>query len=584
MGVHGPGRGIAGAASQPKDFVLTEDAHERVRAGGPRAGRAPLDPRRVLTSIGEIVYDWDIATDDLDWSANAGEVLGLPDMAPFATGAAFGLACEDAGGRTRHDAVLDTTGEDAAGSGIAYSARYALRLPGADEPVLVEDTGRWYADEEGRPAFAHGVMRIVRAQASRAAPTPRAGFLESLRADVIEAGRAKRPMTLIVAALDHLESIDAEHGAEIAEAALAEAQRRIATVMRRRDRYALYASNRMAVALLSCAPDQAQIAVERLRSAIADQSFETQRGAIRLDVAFGAASAPLHATDAPALLRRAEEALAASRRAGSAYVVYRPGLDRSGESDPSRRELDIVAALNERRLVAVRQPIVSAADRTPVYGEALARIRGADGRLIGATDIVPRIERAGLVPLLDARMLEIAVAHLAANPAERLAINVSPRTLASGDWLPTISAMLAAHAGVAERLVVEVTETVAVDDPEAARRRLDAMKALGVAIALDDFGAGHTSFRLLRAFPVDILKIDGVFVQNLARSPDDRFFVRTLVDLAHHLGIATVAEWVEDEASAAMLASWGVDYLQGDLFGRPEPLVSAGAEGRSQVA
>lgn len=101
------------------------------------------------------------------------------------------------------------------------------------------------------------------------------------------------------------------------------------------------------------------------------------------------------------------------------------------------------------------------------------------------------------------------------------------------------------------------------------RARLDCMKALGVAIGIDDFGAGHTSFRHLRNFPIDIIKIDGAFVQNLAQSSDDRFFVRTLVDLAQHMGVAIVAEWVESEETARLLAEWGVDYLQGDYFGRP---------------
>ena len=96
------------------------------------------------------------------------------------------------------------------------------------------------------------------------------------------------------------------------------------------------------------------------------------------------------------------------------------------------------------------------------------------------------------------------------------------------------------------------------------------MKALGVAIAMDDFGAGHTSFRNLRRLGVDIVKIDGAFVQNMSRSLDDRFFVRTLAQLARHLGIQTVAEWVEDDEARRLLAEWGIDYLQGHLVGRPE--------------
>ena len=94
------------------------------------------------------------------------------------------------------------------------------------------------------------------------------------------------------------------------------------------------------------------------------------------------------------------------------------------------------------------------------------------------------------------------------------------------------------------------------------------MKDLGCRIAIDDFGAGYTSFRNLRKLGVDIVKIDGSFVQNLKRSEDDRAFVQTLIDLARRLGLETVAEWVQDEESAAILADWGCDYLQGALVGR----------------
>jgi EAL domain-containing protein (putative c-di-GMP-specific phosphodiesterase class I) len=93
------------------------------------------------------------------------------------------------------------------------------------------------------------------------------------------------------------------------------------------------------------------------------------------------------------------------------------------------------------------------------------------------------------------------------------------------------------------------------------------LKNLGARIAIDDFGAGYTSFRNLRRLGVDMVKIDGAFVQNIAHSPDDRAFVHTLIDLAQRLDIETVAEWVQDEEAATLLSSWGCNYLQGRLIG-----------------
>ena len=120
---------------------------------------------------------------------------------------------------------------------------------------------------------------------------------------------------------------------------------------------------------------------------------------------------------------------------------------------------------------------------------------------------------------------------------------------------------------MAERLTVEITETAAIHDVDDTRGFVARVKDLGCRIAIDDFGSGYTSFRNLRKLGVDILKIDGAFVQNLMRSDDDRAFVQTLVDLAKRLGLKTVAEWVQDEAAAKLLARWGCDYLQGALIG-----------------
>ena len=128
-----------------------------------------------------------------------------------------------------------------------------------------------------------------------------------------------------------------------------------------------------------------------------------------------------------------------------------------------------------------------------------------------------------------------------------------------------------AHPGAGERLIVEITETVAIQDIDDVRGFVTRLKNFGSQIAIDDFGAGYTSFRNLRKLGVDIVKIDGAFVQNIARSADDRAFVHTLIDLANRLQIKTVAEWVQDEEAAVMLREWGCDYIQGRLIGLASP-------------
>jgi EAL domain-containing protein (putative c-di-GMP-specific phosphodiesterase class I) len=196
------------------------------------------------------------------------------------------------------------------------------------------------------------------------------------------------------------------------------------------------------------------------------------------------------------------------------------------------------------------------------------RIQRADGSLIPASDIVPIAERLGLVRLLDQRVLELVISELVGAPHMQASLNVSPASTTDPDWWARLGALLRTHAGVAERLIVEITEMAAIHNVDDARGFVTRVKDLGARIAIDDFGAGYTSFRNLRKLGVDVIKIDGAFVQNLVRSEDDRTFVRTMVDLARGLGLKTVAEWVQNEQAAQLLANWGCDYLQGALVGR----------------
>jgi EAL domain-containing protein (putative c-di-GMP-specific phosphodiesterase class I) len=195
------------------------------------------------------------------------------------------------------------------------------------------------------------------------------------------------------------------------------------------------------------------------------------------------------------------------------------------------------------------------------------RVNRADGTLAHAHEIIPVAERVGLVRMLDHRVLELVVSEMVAAPELRASVNVSSSSTADPDWWNELGALLRAHAGVAERLMVEITETAVIQDIDDMRGFVTRVKDLGCRIAIDDFGAGYTSFRNLRKLGVDMVKIDGAFVQNIVKSVDDRAFVQTLIDLSRRLGLKTVAEWVQDEEAAAMLAAWGCDFLQGALLG-----------------
>ena len=268
-------------------------------------------------------------------------------------------------------------------------------------------------------------------------------------------------------------------------------------------------------------------------------------------------------------MNRAQDALHAARdkRHGS-FAAYRPNVERDALRRESARATDeIVAALNERRIALAFEPVVHAKTRKVDFYECLMRVHRPDGAIAHANEIIPVAEQLGLVRMLDYRVLELVVAELAAAPALNASVNVSPDSTLDPDWWAGLGGLMRANSGVAERLIIEITETAAIQDVDDTRGFVTRVKDLGCRIAIDDFGAGNTSFRNLRKLGVDIVKIDGAFVQNIMKSSDDRAFVHTLIDLASRLGLKTVAEWVQDEEAAQLVAGFGCDFLQGRLIG-----------------
>jgi EAL domain-containing protein (putative c-di-GMP-specific phosphodiesterase class I) len=182
---------------------------------------------------------------------------------------------------------------------------------------------------------------------------------------------------------------------------------------------------------------------------------------------------------------------------------------------------------------------------------------------------VPAIEQMGIVHMADRFALEAAVAKLKAHPDISLAVNVSGTAASDPAWLQDFVDYVGAEKAVAPRLLVELTETAALHHFEENAQFVSQLHELGVRVAIDDFGAGYTSFRNLQMLHVDTVKIDGSYVKDLSQSPENQVFVRTLVGLARSFDIKTVAEWVGSDEDAALLQTFGVDYFQGFFFGEP---------------
>jgi diguanylate cyclase (GGDEF)-like protein len=397
----------------------------------------------------------------------------------------------------------------------------------------------------------------------------RGHLTEVLEASLAEATKQRGSCGFMLVAIDNLARINEAYGFEVADEVISAVAKRLRAKMRGGDQLGRFSGNKFGVIVNNCTPEDMEKAAERLLAGVRDDVVRTSAGPVAITVTIGGVTAPRHARNLNEAIARAQETLisAKSKRLGW-YQVYRPNIERDAiRKDNVRAADEIVAALNERRILLAFEPVVETATRNTAFYECLMRIRRADGSLIHAGEVIPVAERLGLVRLLDHRVLELLIHEMVAVPHLRASVNVSPASTTDPDWWSALAASLRAHAGVAERLTVEITEMTAIHDVDETRGFVARVKDLGCRIAIDDFGAGYTSFRNLRKLGVDIIKIDGAYVQNMMRSEDDQAFVRTLIDLAQRLGLRTVAEWVQDEEAAKQLEAWGCDYLQGKLIG-----------------
>ncbi len=236
---------------------------------------------------------------------------------------------------------------------------------------------------------------------------------------------------------------------------------------------------------------------------------------------------------------------------------------------------DILDLLENDRLSLVYQPIIRSDDRDIEYYESLLRITDDDGLMHSAWKLILDAEQLGLVHLLDQRALKIANATLTLYPDVRLALNLSAGTVEHETAHQAYLNYLAEMGEKATRLTIELTETLALKASDLASSFSARARELGCQFAVDDFGAGYTSFRNLLGIEADIIKIDGSFVRDISIKTHQQTFVRLIVDLAQTLGIKTVAEMVDNEADARRLENLGVDYLQGYLFGFPGAILDS---------
>jgi diguanylate cyclase (GGDEF)-like protein len=534
----------------------------------------------ILASLGQAAFVWDIASDAIAWSAHVGAVFPDIPVAALAKGAEFSKLIEPE--RSIRSDALGHSPPARGADGAPYRIEYGVRTSTSAPVLWIEESGRWFAGPDGKPARVQGIVRVNNERHARdeqllklsrhdslTGELNRTHLVASLAEAIEEATRFRSSGAFILIGIDHLARINDAFGFDVADAVISEVATRIRARLRAGDVLGRFSGNKFGLILRNCTVDDMNIAAERFLAGIRDDVVPTKSGPVSVTASIGAVSVPRCAPSADEAINRAQETLdMAKRRRPGSFSLWCPNVERDAQRRVNIRVTDeIVTALSERRIVMAFEPVVEARSRGAAFYECLIRMEQDDGQVLLAPDIVPVAEKLGLIRLVDHRVLELVLAELASSPNVQLSLNISPHTTMDPAWWASIETLMRAQPGVAERLIVEITETVAIQDIDNLRGFVTRLKNFGSRIAIDDFGAGYTSFRNLRKLGVDIVKIDGAFVQNIARSADDRVFVQTLIDLARRLQIKTVAEWVQDEESAAMLRDWGCDYIQGHLIG-----------------
>lgn len=222
-------------------------------------------------------------------------------------------------------------------------------------------------------------------------------------------------------------------------------------------------------------------------------------------------------------------------------------------------------AIMEERLRLAFQPVIHSQTGMVAYHECLLRIVTDEGKIISAGPFIPIAEMMGFIHLIDILVLEKVVEELKQSPQLILSFNLSSLGINNTEWLERAQTLLSDET-LAKRVIVEITETAIQRDLPKAAFVVATLQNLGCQVALDDFGAGHTSFKQLRVLPIDIIKIDGSFIRDIVDNQDNRLFVKTLLEISRGFGLHSVAEFVETGETAKMLMELKVDYMQGNYF------------------
>jgi PAS domain S-box-containing protein len=323
-----------------------------------------------------------------------------------------------------------------------------------------------------------------------------------------------------------------------------------------------------------CSPSDAVRIAERIQERLA-RPFDLDGHQIVVTASIGIAFSGNTSALAQDVLRDAEIAMYRAKTAGKARCEVFDNAMHAAALKRLRLESDLRKAIDRNEFLVYYQPVVSVASGQIVGFEALSRWQRPEG-ILNPCDFIALAEETGIILEVTRQLLAEGCCQLrawqerfASNPPLSLSINICPKQFAQDDLASEIGHLLQENGMDPRCIVLEITENVTMADPERSARMLSELKALGCGLDIDDFGTGYSSLSRLQSFHVDSLKIDKVFVSRMDKDSESCEIVRTIITLAHNLGLKVIAEGVETTAQLELLRNTGCELAQGYLFSKP---------------
>jgi diguanylate cyclase (GGDEF)-like protein len=440
--------------------------------------------------------------------------------------------------------------------------------------------------QEGLVARESRIMDLAYRDALTALPN-RALYAERLDQALAAGKQSGTPLAVMLMDLDHFKDVNDSLGHPIGDMLLCEVAARLQCSIGRStpQTVARLGGDEFAILLPNATPaDAGRVAAEIVRDLEVPMTLDGHLVDVRGSI--GIAAYPDHGNESATLLRRADIAMYAAKRKNLSIAIWDERYDQHSSERLSLMS-DLRRAVDHDELELLYQPKVPLGSAHENYVEALVRWRHPARGLVPPLEFIPFAEHTGYIRAITQWVLTHAIAQCAAWRAEGLAMNVSinmsARDLMDTELPERFAAILSQNFCAARWFTLEITESAILDDPGHAIENLRRLQALGCRLAIDDYGTGYSSLAYLRHLPVHELKIDKTFIMGMARDHGDAVIVRSTIDLAHNMGLAVVAEGVEDEATFDQLCTLGCDMAQGYWLSRPLGAVDLAAWMRCSV-